>query len=145
MKRVGQLRPARSGAAGRSALSIVTSVMRAYEAAAASESPSARNVAASSDRESPPSARRAPAPRRTPPQCRLRNTSQVPRHRLSSDYYEKRLLDATGHATTVLAVIERTAGTNSLPGRDSEPADGVFWAAEDIDKALAYTVRLPIV
>lgn len=41
---------------------------------------------------------------------------------LSPDYYETRLLDATtGQATTVLAVIERTAGTNSLPEFNDAP------------------------
>jgi uncharacterized protein len=62
------------------------------------------------------------------------NNSQLPRPQyqedyddltvdpLSSDYYEKRLLDATtSQPTAVLAVIERTAGTTSLPAFSAAP------------------------
>jgi phage tail sheath protein FI len=52
---------------------------------------------------------------------------------LSSEYYEKRLLDATGQAPTVLAVIERTAGTNSLPEFNDVPGTFLEGGIDDPD------------
>ena len=64
------------------------------------------------------------------------NNSQLPRPQyqeefddlsvdpLSSDYYEKRLLDpATNQPVSVLATIARTGGTNTLPAFNNAPGD----------------------